>query len=204
MWVRGVRPETRIGDDMSDDLIHKARVFAFKAHAGQRYGDEPYAVHLSAVYEVADDFDLPVEIKAAAFLHDVLEDTATSRDDLLLLFGEHVTYLVEAVTGRGPNRRACVLDAHRKIMDYGVEAAVLKLCDRIANAETSQRSRPDLLAMYRREQDAFERVVRSCVEGAKRTPHGQPLAGSRTHDALDDLIGRMLGRLERALRDPGR
>lgn len=136
----------------------QARALAIQAHAGQRYGEEPYVHHLAAVRQVLADFDLAGDLAVAAWLHDTLEDTAVTRVQLATDFGERVASLVWAVTGVGPNRKTRIADAHAKIVAFGPEAALLKLADRIANAEAS-RTNPDKLAMYRKEQPAFEAMI---------------------------------------------
>lgn len=136
----------------------RAAAFAVHAHGSQRYGTDPYSTHLEAVRTVLYDFSLAGDLATAAWLHDTLEDTATTREEISALFGEDVAALVEAVTGRGVNRRARIADAYAKI-EAMPEALYLKLADRIANVEASARRKPDLLAMYKREQEGFEAMI---------------------------------------------
>ena len=136
----------------------RAAAFAAHAHRDQRYGAEPYSTHLAAVRLVLYDFSLAGDLAVAAWLHDVLEDTETTREEIAALFGDDVAALVEAVTGRGQNRKARIANAYGKI-EAMPEALYLKLADRIANVEASARSKPDLLAMYQREQEGFEAMI---------------------------------------------
>lgn len=138
-------------------LEQDAREFAETRHATQRYGDRPYVVHLTAVREVLRSFDLGGDLAIAAWLHDVLEDTATSREELRARFGADVDELVWAVTGVGANRKERNASAYTKIRATP-RAGYLKLADRIANVEAS-RDRPDKLAMYRSEQQRFEQAL---------------------------------------------
>lgn len=142
-----------------------AKKFAAKAHADQKYGDQPYTVHLAAVRAVLSDFGLDPDggfslgdLCMAAWLHDVLEDTPTTAEQLELTFGSDVTKLVWAVTGEGANRKERVASAYRKIAEYP-KALVLKLADRIANAEASAKDNPRLLTMYRGEYPAFKNAL---------------------------------------------
>lgn len=139
----------------------RARAFALKAHGNQKYGTEPYSVHLAAVRQVLADFGITNPfLLQAAWLHDTIEDTGTSRAEVVEAFGERVASLVWAVSGFGPNRRARNLDAYDKIQNFGNPwAAALKLADRIANAEASKKNKPDLWKMYREEQRAFVYVL---------------------------------------------
>ena len=140
-----------------DPLVAPARAFAIKAHAGQLYGYEPYTVHLEAVHQVAVDFGLDVGIRAATFLHDTVEDTGTLLEQLFDLFGHDVASLVWAVTGEGETRADQVATAHAKILGFATSrAALLKLCDRIANVEASRRTSLRLWRRYREEQPAFD------------------------------------------------
>lgn len=140
----------------ADDLERAARRFAEERHAGQRYGDCPYLVHLDAVRCVLQDFGYGGALGAAAWLHDVVEDTPTSRDEVASRFGEEVASLVWAVTGIGRNRKERCSSAYEKIRAHPA-AATLKLADRIANVEASRGSRR--LLMYRAEWPAFREAL---------------------------------------------
>jgi guanosine-3',5'-bis(diphosphate) 3'-pyrophosphohydrolase len=131
-----------------------ARTFAVAAHGAQKYGDQPYQAHLSAVVQVLADFGYFGEWAEAGWLHDTLEDTHTNRNDLLGIFGLEVISLVWAVTGIGANRKERNADIYRKCAEYP-RAVVLKLADRIANVESAQLRDPKLHAMYAREAHDF-------------------------------------------------
>ncbi|MFA6234650.1 MAG: hypothetical protein WC824_10770, partial [Bacteroidota bacterium] len=59
-----------------DERLHKAREFAIKAHGDQKYGDQPYVVHLDAVKDLVLGYNCDNLRRATdgAFLHDILED----------------------------------------------------------------------------------------------------------------------------------
>lgn len=86
-------------------LTEKAQIVALLAHEGQRYGDKPYSYHLRGVVELIDgyykddaDYNELIQI---AWLHDSIEDTRVSEDDLRKLgFSEAVILAVVAMTRR--------------------------------------------------------------------------------------------------------
>jgi (p)ppGpp synthase/HD superfamily hydrolase len=139
------------------DVETEARAFAVEKHGGQRYGDRPYVVHLEAVRAVLADFGYDGTLAVAAWLHDTVEDTDATREEISARFGEEVAALVWAVTGTGETRKERNAAAYAKMRAHP-PAAVLKLADRIANVEAS-RTRPDKLAMYRSELDGFTRAL---------------------------------------------
>lgn len=136
--------------------------FAAEKHAQQRYGNAPYTVHLEAVRAVLRDvgFDDAHPLAIAAWLHDTIEDTETTRDEVLAHFGVEVADLVWAVTGVGQNRKERNAHAYAKIRATP-NAATLKLADRIANVEASVNV-PDKLAMYRKEWPGFREALDGC------------------------------------------
>lgn len=133
------------------DLV-KAREFAIRAHGDQRYGGLPYSVHLADVVNVCIKFGIGGDIRTAAWLHDVLEDTATTLPELYNGgFSSVVCSLVVAVTNEpGKNRKERHLKTHPKIRKHGKDAVILKVADRIANTEFSMKH-GSMLGMYRKE-----------------------------------------------------
>ncbi len=84
-------------DDFS--LIEKAYRFANEAHQGQvRKSGEPYIIHPLCVAITLADLEMDKETIAAGLLHDVVEDTILSEEDLKREFGEDVALLVDGVT----------------------------------------------------------------------------------------------------------
>ena len=146
-----------------------AKEFAAKAHAGQTYGDgQPYTVHLEAVVQVAksqciaDQFSLAGEIIIAAWLHDVVEDTAVTIEEVRAKFGYVVAQLVHAVTNEpGKNRIEKAERTLPKILVSGPQAVALKLCDRIANVEAciNGQGNPKLFRMYFNEYTRFQELL---------------------------------------------
>lgn len=137
------------------NLETEARLYAIQAHGTQLYGTKPYLVHLTAVRQVLLDEGYVGAIGAAAWLHDVLEDTTRTREDLAH-FGADVVALVWAVTGEGLTREDRNRSAYRKIREVP-NACNLKLADRIANVEASARAtHTTKFALYQSERNAFE------------------------------------------------
>ncbi|HLE73192.1 MAG TPA: HD domain-containing protein, partial [Anaerolineales bacterium] len=81
------------------DLLQRAYHFAAKAHKGQkRVSGEPYINHCLAVAIILAELHVPPVVVAAGLLHDTVEDTSVTLQDLLSEFGEDVAKLVDGVT----------------------------------------------------------------------------------------------------------
>ncbi|MDR2166347.1 MAG: bifunctional (p)ppGpp synthetase/guanosine-3',5'-bis(diphosphate) 3'-pyrophosphohydrolase [Clostridiales bacterium] len=81
------------------DLVEKAYNLAKQAHEGQtRRSGEPYIIHPLEVADILADLELDRETIAAGILHDIIEDTDYSYDDIAEIFGEEVANLVDGVT----------------------------------------------------------------------------------------------------------
>jgi len=135
----------------------KAAIFAATRHAGKLYGEEPYTVHLAAVRNVLHDYGFNGDLGIAGWLHDTIEDTATTREEIASRFGAHVADLVWAVTGVGATRKERNHSAYTKIVRCP-GAVILKLADRIANVEASPVG-SRFLDMYAREHAGFMGMV---------------------------------------------
>ena len=140
-------------------LAERAKMFAERAHKGQKYGKEPYTVHLAAAARVARKFKLGKTIEAAAWLHDTLEDTDTTLLSIIREFNTEVAQLVRAVTDVPADKRdRRIRKTLPKIYKAGRDAVAVKLCDRIANAEASKNT-PHKLKMYQKEQQTFRNAL---------------------------------------------
>ena len=81
------------------ELILRAYQFAEKAHEGQkRASGEPYITHCLAVAKILSELNIPSSVVAAGLLHDTVEDTPVTLEDLRNEFGEEVAKLVDGVT----------------------------------------------------------------------------------------------------------
>lgn len=137
--------------------INNAKLFAVKNHGDQKYGDEfPYAIHLQACESVLLRFGLTdAELRICAWLHDVLEDTVATYEDVELYFGTRVASIVSAVTEpKGGNRAWRHSQTYPRIRLLK-EAVIIKLADRIANVEFSGKRRD----MYKKEYGEFKKAL---------------------------------------------
>ncbi|HUP47224.1 MAG TPA: bifunctional (p)ppGpp synthetase/guanosine-3',5'-bis(diphosphate) 3'-pyrophosphohydrolase [Thermoanaerobaculia bacterium] len=132
--------------DFDEELLQKAYIFSAREHKGQvRSSGEPYLVHpLNVAYTLAD-MRLDETSIAVGLLHDVLEDTLTTKEKLEELFGEDVADLVDGVTKI--SRYAYVskeeqqAETFRKMllaMVSDLRVVLVKLADRLHNMRTLQ------------------------------------------------------------------
>ena len=140
--------------------IEEAKIYARKKHVGQMYGNYYYDKHLHDVSHVLTEFGFsknssPV-LHIAAYLHDILEDTGTSYNDIKKRFEELAAEIVYALTDElGRNRKERADKTHPKIKGF-LEATIIKLADRIANSRESKRTGSDLYKMYKKEFKSFK------------------------------------------------
>ena len=126
------------------EMIQKAYELANNAHNGVcRRSGEPYICHPLAVARLVLDLGMDSESIAAALLHDVVEDTPTTLDDLKAAFGEEVALLVDGVTKltkiQFSNIEELQAENLRKMllaMSRDVRVMIIKLCDRLHNMRT--------------------------------------------------------------------
>lgn len=137
--------------------LQAAQALAVTAHEGQMYGDQPYTKHLSDVVEVLQRFKVEdTDILVAGWLHDSVEDTETTLEQIELMFGRRVRDLVHRVTNEeGKNRKERHEKTYPKIQASD-DAITLKLADRIANTEASiNQDDEKKMKMYAKEYDGF-------------------------------------------------
>lgn len=137
-------------DEDAKALIQKAYIFAEKAHENQkRASGEPYVVHVFETAKNLARYEMDATTISAGLLHDVLEDTEVTRDEMQKEFGEDIVYLVESVTKlgkikyKGDERR---VESMRKFFvavadDFRV--LMIKLSDRLHNLKTLEHVRPE-------------------------------------------------------------
>ena len=139
------------------ELAERASEFAKRAHAGQDYGGGDFwTMHLARVVKTLESFgeENPV-LLAAAWLHDTVEDTDVTIEDIRREFGDDVADLVWRLTDEeGHNRKERHHLTHMKIRGRS-DAVRVKLADRIANVESANEQRTHLRGMYREEYPAF-------------------------------------------------
>ena len=123
-------------------IIERAFVTAARAHEGQkRQSGEPYITHPVAVAQILADLGLGAKTIAAALLHDTVEDTDYSLDQLVAEYGEEIGMLVDGVTKLDKVKygEAAQAETVRKMivaMSKDIRVLVIKLADRLHNART--------------------------------------------------------------------
>ncbi len=139
------------------------RTYAIEKHGDQRYGEHPYVHHLDMVYEESLSHGLTPIVSVASFLHDVIEDTDVTYDDLVKEFGcTDLADLVQRVTDEpGANRKERKAATYPKIKE-SEDAIALKLCDRISNVRSCIEDKNEgLLEMYKNEHHEFSEKLRT-------------------------------------------
>jgi (p)ppGpp synthase/HD superfamily hydrolase len=158
----------------------KAKEFAIISHWGQLYGTHPYIHHLHEVAEVCRRYKLPCFVIAAAYLHDVVEDTSVDANQVCAKFGYEIATLVYAVTDCETD-----LDFNKLEKEHGKEVAKqmirndkkaktypkilahpwgvhLKLADRIANVKSCASAKDTrMFDKYCKESTKFEQELKT-------------------------------------------
>ena len=162
------------------DIVEKASIFAAAAHAAvgqkRKYTGEPYIVHPAQVALITARLKGTPEMVAAAWLHDVVEDTQVDFDLITYMFGDKVSALVmwltDVSTPEDGNR------ATRKAMDRAHiakaprDAQLVKLADLISNTESITKHDPDFAKIYLKEKamtlDVLDKVDPYLIESVRR------------------------------------
>ena len=139
-------------DPTADEaMLNRAYVYAMKMHGSQlRASGDPYFAHPIQVAGILTDYKLDTATIVTALLHDVVEDTSATRDDIARMFGEEVAVLVEGVTKlsrlelqaehtrQAENLRKFILAISRD-----VRVLLVKLADRLHNMRTLKYVKPE-------------------------------------------------------------
>ena len=147
------------------DIIEKAEQFAVQAHGPQKrkYSGEPYIVHPIEVSQIVRTVPHTNAMVAAAILHDVIEDTEATYDDVVVNFGVIIADLVNELTdvskpedGNRAVRKA--LDrAH--LAKASADAQTIKLADIISNSKDIKENHPSFAKVYIPEMKALLEVL---------------------------------------------
>jgi GTP diphosphokinase / guanosine-3',5'-bis(diphosphate) 3'-diphosphatase len=152
----------RPSEDVS--LIRKAWEFCVRHHDGQvRASGEPYIVHPLEVAEVLAEMKMDATAIAAGLLHDSVEDTPATNEEIAAEFGDQVAHIVEGVTKidkiQFANREDRQAENVRKMllaMVSDVRVVLIKLADRLHNMRTLEHLQPDRQeAIARETQDIY-------------------------------------------------
>ena len=142
--------------------IRAAFELARKAHASQkRKTGEPYILHPIAVANIAaEELMLGANPVIACFLHDVVEDTSYTVEDIRERFGDDVAFLVQVVTKKPTcdYEMSKQLDNYRQLLDsmqYDIRAILVKLADRLHNMRTLASMKPEKQMKIAGETDYF-------------------------------------------------
>ncbi len=164
-------------------LIERAYEFAAKAHNGQmRKSGDPYFVHPTSVAEIIAELKLDTASICAGLLHDCVEDTLATVDDLEREFGDEVAFLVDGVTKLSQinftSREDRQAENFRKMvvaMARDIRVLLVKLCDRLDNMRTLDFMKTE----------AQDRIARETME--IYAPLANRLGIARVKSELEDL-----------------
>lgn len=154
----------KIYDGADEEMLLKAYAYAEKAHENQkRASGEPYFIHPCAVANILMEMGLDAAVIAAALLHDVIEDTESTEEDIKREFGDEVLGLVAGVTKLEKivykSKEEAEAENFRRIfvaMAKDVRVIIIKLADRLHNMrslnflshERQQRMATETLEIY--------------------------------------------------------
>ncbi len=130
--------------DSDLNIIDRAYIYSARAHEGQvRLSGEPYLSHPLEVADILADMRLDAESIAAALLHDVIEDTPTTKEDIDRIFGPGVAHIVSGVTKlsklKFSDKTSLQAENLRKMilaMADDIRVILIKLADRLHNMRT--------------------------------------------------------------------
>jgi guanosine-3',5'-bis(diphosphate) 3'-pyrophosphohydrolase len=193
--IRSYRPN----DDLT--LVKKAYEFSLHHHQGQtRASGEPYLVHPLEVAAVLAEMRLDTTAIAAGLLHDAVEDTTVTVDDIRNEFGEQVAHIVEGVTKISKiefaSREEAQAESVRKMvlaMVDDIRVVMIKLADRLHNMRTLEHLKPERQLMIAREtQEIYAPIAHRLGMGKIRGEledlafqYVDPIAYNQVKDAIE-------------------
>lgn len=217
--IKAYNPKADVG------LINRAYVYSMKAHGGQqRANGLPYLVHPLAVSSILADLKLDDVSIAVGLLHDTLEDTLSTHDELRQLFGDDVAELVEGVTKLSKisfeDKTLEQAENFRKLllaMSKDIRVLLIKLADRLHNMRTIEAKRPESQRKTAKEtldiyvpladriglhtvKAELEDLAFKVLEPEEYTAIEAKMAEWR---AQDNLVGRVIETLQDELADAG-
>ena len=161
------------------DILEKASVFAAAAHAAvgqkRKYTGEPYIVHPAQVALITMRLKGTVAMTAAAWLHDVVEDTQVEIDLITYTFGDEiatlVTWLTDVSKPSDGNRETRKAMDRAHIAQAPREAQIVKLADLISNTQSITQHDPDFAKVYLKEKfmtlDVLDKVDKDLIQAVK-------------------------------------
>jgi len=216
--IRSYRPN----DDLT--LVKKAYDFSLRHHQGQtRASGEPYLVHPLEVAKVLAEMRLDTTAIASGLLHDAVEDTSVTIDEIREEFGEQVAHIVEGVTKISKidfaSREEAQAESVRKMvlaMVDDIRVVLIKLADRLHNMRTLQHLPPDRQMMIAREtQEIYAPIAHRLGMGKIRGEledlafqYVDPIAYNQVKDAIESrrkegeaFLAQVQGVIEQKLRE---
>lgn len=150
------------------DIVEKAKEFAKKAHESidqrRKYTNEPYIVHPAEVASIVASVPHTQEMVAAAWLHDVVEDTPITLNEVYKTFGKEVGDLVEMLTDvskpQDGNRKARKAIDREHTSTASPAAKTIKLADLISNTSSIVEYDPNFAKVYLHEKRLLLEVLK--------------------------------------------
>ncbi|MGR3418897.1 HD domain-containing protein, partial [Paracoccus sp. (in: a-proteobacteria)] len=141
------------------DLIREAYEYGMRMHEGQfRHSGEPYFTHPIAVAAILTEMRLDDATIVTALLHDTVEDTRSTKEEIVTIFGPEIADLVDGVTKltnlQLSNTQSRQAENFRKLfmaMSRDLRVILVKLADRLHNMRTIRSMRPDKQVQKARE-----------------------------------------------------
>jgi len=169
---------------VNEDLLNRAYVFSMQAHGTQtRASGDPYFSHPLEVAGILTDMKMDSTTIATALLHDTVEDTLASMEDIQKLFGPNVARLVDGVTKLSrielQTDQAKQAENFRKLvvaMSEDIRVLLVKLADRLHNMRTLR---------YLKDPDKRRRIARETMD--IYAPLAQRIGIEKMQDELEDL-----------------
>src|SRR4029078_5494280 len=141
------------------EMIKRAYEYSSKAHTGQkRKSGDPYFIHPASVAGIITELKLDTASVCAGLLHDVVEDTLATLDDIEREFGQEGAFLVDGATKLSKinftSKEDRQAENFRKMlvaMARDIRVLLVKLCDRLDNMRTLEFMKPEAQARIARE-----------------------------------------------------
>lgn len=147
--------------NMESQLIKRARQLAFSYHKNQKYGLHPYSYHLDSVVKLVKlySYMIPEDLKedaiCIAYLHDILEDTLCTQDEILRALNPRILLIVKLLT-----KNESDLEKYFNKIALDDLAIFIKLCDRYSNIlESIRDGNHRKLAKYKEQNPLFIRIL---------------------------------------------